>query len=111
MLTIVKLEDIAGEPKIKLDLPGPLRVGDPISLPRFCVERTTAEGRREVLEVDHRHCRFRVTAVGLDASSGPTRQLLTVQSVQSPPPTWKAVKKRPEGRRRLAPTVYPRTPV
>lgn len=111
MLTVVKLEDVAGEPKIKLDLPGPLRIGDPISFPCFKVERTTPEGRREVLEVDGRQCRFRVTAVGLDASSGPPRQLLSVESSQNRPPQWKAVKKAPAGRKRLSPARSPRTPI
>jgi len=111
MLTVVKLEDVAGQPKIKLDLPGPLRVGDPVSLPQFRVERSTPEGRREVLEVPSAHNRFRVTAVGLDASSGPPRQLLTVETAQGAPLGWKAIKKRSEGRRRLSPAIFPRTPI
>lgn len=111
MLTVVKLEDVAGKPKIKLDLPGPLRVGDPVSFPRFRIERSTPEGRREVLEVDSAHNRFRVTAVGMDASSGPPRQLLTVESAQGVPLGWKAVKKHPEVRRRLSPAIFPRTPI
>lgn len=110
MLTVVKLEDVAGQPKIKLDLPS-LRVGDPVSLPRFKVERKTAEGRREVLEVDQQHCRFRVVASGTDASSGPPRQLLTVESAGGVAPTWRAVKKAVEGRKRLSPAVFPRTPI
>ncbi len=109
MLTIVKLEGVPGEPKIKLDLPGPLRVGDPISLPRFRIERITPENRREVLEVDVR--RFRVTAVGWDASSGPARQLLSVESAQPLPLTWHAVKRAPGGKKRLSPAISRRTPI
>lgn len=109
MLTVVKLGDVNGEPKVKLDLPGPLRVGDPINLPAFTVERTTPEGRRELLEVDSRI--FRVTAVGLDASSWPQRQLLSVETAMGQPPTWRSVKKRQTARRRLPPAVFPRTPV
>jgi len=111
VLTVVKLEDIAGEPKIKLDLPGLLRIGDPLYLPRFRLERVTPEGRHEVLEMDGPHCRFRVLAVGLDASSGPSRQLLTVESASGLPPTWKAVKKPAGGRRRLSKPISPRTPI
>lgn len=110
MLTVLKLEDVAGAPKIKLDLPS-LRVGDPINLPCFKVERTTPEGRREVLEVDARHSRFRVTGVGLDASSGPPRQLLSVESTGGAPPAWRAVKKPPGARKRLSPAKFPRTPI
>lgn len=110
MLTILKLEDVAGEPKIKLDLPS-LRVGDPVSLPAFRLERLTSEGRREVLEVTSKSSRFRVTAVGLDASSAPPRQLLSVESVQGHLPSWRAVKKAPEARRRLSPAIFPGTPV
>ncbi len=107
MLTVVKLEDIAGEPKLKLELP-PLRLGDPVSLPCFKLRRKTAEGRFEVLEVDGNHCRFRVTAVGTDASHVPHRQLLTVECAQGGVPTWKAIKKPAENRKRLSPAVSPR---
>lgn len=111
MLTIVKLEDIPGAPKVKLDLPGPLRIGDPVNLPRLRLTRVTPEGRQEVLEVDSPSSRFRVVAVGIDSSFAPPRQLLSVQSAQPPIPTWRAVKKRPEGRQRLSPARSPRTPI
>jgi hypothetical protein len=100
MLSVVQLEDVNGKPKAKLDLPGPLRLGDPVAL-RFKLERQHA-GRTEILEVDHK---FRVTAVGVDASSWPQRQLLALDSVDKAP-TWRAVKKPPSVARRLgkAPT-------
>jgi len=106
MLSIVKLSDVNGEPKVKLDLPGPLRIGDPLAL-RFVIERRTG-GRSEILEVDDK---FRVSAVGFDASSVPQKQLLSVESAGASPPTWKSVKKRPEVRRRLGPTRFPKTEV
>lgn len=102
MLSIVKLSDVTGEPKVKLDLPGPLRIGDPVAL-RFAIERRTG-GRDEVLMVNGK---FRVTAVGIDAAAAPARQLLSVDSVDVAP-TWKSVKKRPTVARTLGPTRFPR---
>jgi hypothetical protein len=104
MLSIVKLSEINGEPKVKLDLPR-LHVGDPVRL-RLRLERDHG-GRSEVLEVD---TKFRVTAIGFDASSGPTRQLLSLEPSDKAP-TWRAVKKARPGARRLPPAVFPRTPV
>jgi hypothetical protein len=108
MLTVVELADVTGHPKVKLDLPGLLRVGDPVAL-KFRLEKLHG-GRFEVLEVKHR---FRVTAIGVDASSWPQRQLLSLDSVDKPP-TWRALKKPPSVARKLgkAPTrKSPRTPV
>lgn len=108
MLSIVQLKDVNGEPKAKLDLPGPLRIGDPVAL-RFKIEREHG-GRHEVLEVDHK---FRVSAVGVDATSWPQRQLLALDSVDRSP-TWRSVKKPPSVSRKLgkAPTRGgPSTPV
>lgn len=108
MLSVVQLKDVTGEPKVKLDLPGPLRLGDPVAL-RFKLERTHG-GRFEVLEVDHK---FRVSAVGVDATSWPHRQLLALDSVERPP-TWRSVKKPPSVARKLGKTPTrssPRTPV
>ncbi len=104
MLSIVKLSDVNGEPKFKKELPS-LKVGDPIAL-RLVLDRQTA-GRYEILEVNHR---FRVTAVGYDDSSGPTRQLLSVESAERPP-TWRSVRKPASEARRLGPTVFDRTPI
>lgn len=105
MLSIVKLSDVNGEPKAKLELPPSLRIGDPIAL-RFILERKTG-GRTEVLKVDDK---FRVIAVGLDTSRTPHKQLLSVESVGRTP-TWVSVKKTSYGARRLGPTQFPRRPV
>lgn len=105
MLSVIKLIGVNGEPVVKLELPS-LRVGDPVVL-RFRLERKTA-GRTEVLDVGHR---FRVISVGFDASSRTPRQVLTVEVADVKAPTWRSVKKRPEGSRRLSPAVSGRTPV
>lgn len=105
MLTIIKLGDVNGEPKVFLDLPEGLKNGDPLAL-RFLVSRQT-EGRSEILEV---HGKFLVTAVGYDATRTPPRRLLSVDSTGKPP-TWRSVKKRNLGARRLGPAVFPRTPI
>lgn len=107
MLSIVKLSDVRGEPAAKLDLPGPLRIGDPLGL-KFRIERQNG-GRTEVLVVDHH---FRVREVGFDtATEGPHRQLLSVETAYGRPPTWQSVKSRSERPRRLSPAVSPRTPI
>ncbi len=105
MLTIIKLADVNGEPRVKLDLPGLLRNGDPLAL-RFLLERQTG-GRSEILEVNGR---FQVTAVGMDASTSPPKQLLSVETAGRVP-AWRSVKKRLLGPRRLGPARFPRTPV
>jgi|SRR6478609_3650174 len=105
MLSVLKIDDVHGEPKVRLELPSLLRKGDPIAL-RFRLERANG-GRHEVLNVNGR---FRVTAVGLDASFTPHRQLLTVEALEVAP-IWVAVKKSSTVPRRLAPAVSPRTPV
>lgn len=105
MLSVVKLIDVNGEPRVKMELP-PLRIGEPIAL-RFKVERTNG-GRHEVLLVDHR---FRVIAVGCDARSGTARQLLSVETLDGKSPTWQSIKKPRTSPRRLSPAVNPRTVV
>ena len=105
VLTIVKLMDVNGEPKVKIDLPGMLRVGDPVAL-RFRIERKTG-GRSEVLEVQGKFC---VAAVGLDASRRPHKQLLSVESAGALP-TWRSVKRGPSVTRRLGPARHPRTSI
>lgn len=111
MLTIVQLQDVPDQPKIKTDLPGPLRIGDPVRLPPFRISRRTPEGRHEQLVVDMAGNRFRVTAIGLDSSQGPPRQLISVENAMGQLLAWKAVKKPAEPRKRLSPTIFPRTPV
>jgi hypothetical protein len=103
MLSLVELSDVNGRPKVKLDLPQ-LKVGDPVAL-RFKVGRVNESGRSEELVVSHR---FRVEAVGYDATGTP-RQLLTASVASGKPPTWKSVKRAPG--RRLGPTRHPRTSI
>lgn len=105
MLSVAKLLDVKGQPTVMFDLPGPLHVGEPVGL-RFRIERQNG-GRTEELVVDGQ---FRVTAVGVDAASGPARQLLSVESA-GVVPTWRSIKKRSQKPRRLPPAVFPRTPV
>lgn len=88
MLTLLELSDVTGKPKVKLDLPAPLRVGERIRL-AFHLRRHNG-GRSEVLEVNGE---FKVTAIGLDLAIYPHRQILTIDSV-GVVPHWKAVKRR-----------------
>jgi len=104
VLSIVKLLEVNGEPKAKLDLPGPLRIGDPVGL-RFRIERQTG-GRSEILDVNGV---FVVKAIGFDAK-GPHRQLLSVEA-KGVGPTWRSVKKPLTASRRLGPTHFPRTAI
>lgn len=106
MLSIVKLSDVRGEPTAKLDLPGPLRIGDPLGL-KFRVERRNG-GRTEELVVEGQ---FRVTAVGIDTGSGTQRQLLSIETAYGKPPVWRSVKTQPEPSRRLSPARFPKTPI
>jgi hypothetical protein len=106
MLSIVKLSDVKGQPTAKLDLPGLLRIGDPIGL-HFSIEKQNDNGRTEVLQVNGQ---FRITAVGFDASGCPSRQLLSVEATGRAP-TWRSIKKRVRGARRLSPAVFPKTSV
>jgi hypothetical protein len=103
VLSIVKLSDVNGSPAVKLELVGPLRIGDLVAL-RFNLGRRTG-GRSEILHIDGK---FRVTAIGFDASSQPQKQLLSVDSVGTAP-TWRSVKKPVPVSRGLGPTRFPRT--
>jgi hypothetical protein len=104
MLSTVRLDDVKGQPAVKIDLPQ-LKVGDPVAL-KFRIERQNG-GRTEELRVVGR---FRVTAVGYDAIDGPRMQLLSVESAGRVP-VWSSVKKRQETPRRLSPARFPRTPI
>lgn len=104
MLSIVQLEEVNGTPKAKLDLPQ-AQIGDPIGL-RFKIQRKS-NGRTEVLNVDGQ---FRVTARGLDASSGPSRQLLSVEPIGAAP-KWHSVKNHAQNPRRLSPAISPKTSI
>lgn len=102
MLSLLELSDVNGKPKAKLDLPSPLRIGDRLRL-SFVLKRQNA-GRHEVLDVLGE---FKVAAIGFDFSNGHRRQVLSVESVTTTP-HWKAVKKREDPRRPLAPSKSPR---
>lgn len=103
VLSIVKLDDVKGQPTVRVSaLPCPLKIGDPLGL-RFKVLRDR-QGRSELLTVNGQ---FRVTAVGFDGSTLPRRQLLTVESMGKVP-TWTSVKRAPP-RGPLAPAISPRT--
>lgn len=104
MLSIVKILDVNGEPRVKLDLPA-LKSGDPVAL-KFKLERRNG-GREELLEVNGL---FRVKHVGIDAKQAPQRQLLSVEPADRPP-TWRSVKKRASVARRLGPARFPKTPI
>lgn len=105
-VTLVKLEDVNGQPVAKISgLPTSLRVGDPLGLD-FWIRRHN-EGREEVLHV---HGQFRITSLyGFDASSVPSQQLIAIESTATPP-KWRSVKKASESRP-LAPAISPRTPI
>jgi hypothetical protein len=103
--TLVEMSDVVGRPKVKMTLPVPLRIGDRIHL-AFQLRRVNG-GRSEVLDISGD---FRITAVSFDASNGPTRQILAVESAGKAP-TWRAVKTVPAPERKLGPTRFPRTSV
>lgn len=103
-VTVLRLEDVNGQPIAKLGGIPSLRVGDPIGL-KFKLKRST-NGRNEVLDVNGQ---FQVTAVGSDASCLPRRQLLSVSALVKPP-TWRSVPKTSQ-KRVLGPAKHPRTPI
>lgn len=105
VLTVIKLEDVNGQPMAKLGaLSSPLRIGDNLRL-KFKLTRTS-NGRYEVLDVEGP---FQVLAIGFDASVVPPRQLLSVGSLLKPP-TWRSIG-RPLAKRQLAPAKSPRTSI
>jgi hypothetical protein len=104
MLTTVRFLDVKGQPTVITDLP-PLKIGDPLGL-HLRVERQNS-GRTEELVVDGQ---YRIIATGIDASSGPSRQLLSVEAIRGVP-VWRSIKKRSPSPRRLAPARSPKTSV
>lgn len=103
MLTIVQLTGVNGEPIVKLELPRAF-LGDPIRL-KFQLRRQS-NGRTDVLTVN---APFKVTAVGLDTSLIPHRQILSVEPATSNVPVWKSVKRVQEALRVLPPARFPKT--
>jgi hypothetical protein len=103
--TTAELSDVNGRPKVRLDLPGPLRHGDPVALKLKLQRRSN--GRTEVLEINHK---FLITAVGFDGTTQPPRQLLSLDTAGKPP-VWQSVKTQAPSSRVLGPTRFPRTPI
>lgn len=101
--TIVTLSDVTGNPRVKMDLPSPLRIGDRVSM-RFQLQRQNG-GRSEVLDVTGD---FRVSEIHFGTEGGVGRQHLVVQSLGKAP-AWRAVKKAPVAAKRLSPARFPRT--
>jgi hypothetical protein len=104
--TIVEFSGVSGQPKAKLDLPCPLRIGDRIAF-RFRLARENG-GRSEQLDVVGD---FRVKAVSFDASTGVGLQKLVVEA-EDKAPVWRAVKKpaKPSARK-LSPACWPTTAI
>jgi hypothetical protein len=101
LASVVILSEVAGVPKVKMDLPSPLRLGDKLKL-RFRVKRANG-GRSEVLDVDGE---YRVGSLSFEAN----RQILQVESL-GVVPSWRAVKRTPEFKRVIPPAKSPRTVV
>lgn len=101
--SIIEFTDVSGKPKVKMDVPSPLRIGDVLHF-AFRIQRQNG-GRTETLEVLGK---FRVNAVSFDATSGVSYQLLGVEATGATP-CWKAIKKNPAQERSLPPTHFPRT--
>lgn len=87
MLGAVTVEDVLGEPQLRIDLPL-MRLGDRIVLK--AVLHRMKGGRTEELRLDGE---FRVTSVVVDAR-GQARQILHVASVGITP-TWRSIKNQP----------------
>ena len=105
--TILEVSDVVGKPRVKMDLPSPMRIGDKIKL-RFRLSRQNG-GRYEILDVAGD---FQVRSVSFDNSSGGgARQILSVESM-GVAPCWKAVKKDSlPPHRKMGPAKAPPTPI
>lgn len=102
--TILELTDVPNRPRVRKDLPGPLRIGDRVRL-AFRLARMNG-GRSELLEVKGD---FKVISVSFDGTDLP-RQILQVESIGKTP-SWQAVKKTRLSRQKLSPACSPRTTV
>ena len=102
--TIIEFLDVNGSPKVRKDLPCPLRIGDRIQM-SFCLHRMNG-GRFEMLEVKGD---YRVASVRFEAIEGP-KQFLQVEAVGKSA-AWRAVKKNPVSPRSWAPCRHPPTTV
>lgn len=101
--TIVELSDVAGKPRARVMLPGPLRIGDRVRL-TFRLRRENG-GRTEVLDATGD---WRISAMTFDAAGPFPKQHLSVESVLKTP-TWKAIRKQSAWTRVLPPPRSPRT--
>jgi hypothetical protein len=101
--SVVILTEVAGVPKVKMDLPAPLRIGDKVAL-RFRLKRTNA-GRSETLEVLGD---FRVSSVSFVGHTG--QQQLEVEALGKVP-SWRAIKRTAGPKRVIPPARSPRTVV
>ena len=100
--SLVVMSEVIGAPRVKLDLPSQLRLGDKLAL-KFKLKRTN-QGRSEVLEVQGD---FRVSSVSYDGM----RQILDVETLVGKVPSWRAVKRSSEQKRVIPPARSPRTVV
>lgn len=102
LASVVVLSEVAGVPKVKMDLPSHLRLGDKLTL-HFRVKRSN-NGRSEILDVDGE---FRIS--GLRYETGSNRQIIEVETgTAGKVPSWRAVKKTPEFKRVIPPAKSPR---
>lgn len=98
--TILELSDVKNRPKVRLDLPFPLRIGDRIAV-SFCLQERF-NGRLNLLEVQGE---LRVTSVSFDATGG-LIQRISVESADGQPFVWKSVKSPQEQKQVLGPTKF-----
>ena len=101
-VSLLVLTEVAGVPKVKMELPSTLRLGDKLAL-KFKLKRTR-QGRSEVLEVQGD---FRISSVRYDG----LRQILEVETAIGKVPSWRAVKRVPEAERVIPPAKSARTVV
>src|ERR1035437_4851430 len=100
--SLLVLTEVAGAPKVKMELPSTLRLGDKLAL-KLKLKRTN-QGRSEVLEVQGD---FRISSVSYDG----LRQILEVETATGKVPSWRAVKRAPETKRVIPPAKSARTVV
>jgi hypothetical protein len=97
--SIVELSSIPGQPRVKLVLPIPLRLGDKLKL-SFKLKRQNG-GRLEVLDVQGE---FRV----MSSTQSVEHQYLSVESTGKEP-AWRAVRRGSLPERKVPPAIFPRT--
>lgn len=99
--TYLDFPGVSGQPRVKMVLPIPLRLGDKLRL-SFKLKRMNG-GRLEVLDV---HGDFRVSASVCSVE----HQYLSVESIGKDP-TWRVLRKEPLLRRNRIPARFARTVV